>query len=138
MRLILSFFVIASSSVHAEPMWQQADHWICTLERHMRAPNGAAVVEMDPDERYYRIDFVDQTVTSAFVDGQAMTIKRDYFEAPDVNYNILVNDWGYGQYPLIIMEQAGSFWNVAGSGTLEQDEDVWVAVYKCIAEPPKS
>ena len=138
MRLILAFIILSSSSVHAEPMWQQANHWVCSLERHMRAPSGATVVEMDPEERFYRIDFVNEIVTSAFVDGEAPTIQRDYFETQGVNYNVLINDWGYGQYPSIIMEQDGSFWNVAGSGTLEPGEDVWIAVYQCRAEAPKS
>ena len=126
------------SPAMAQPMWDIAPDWACTLERHMRAPTGAEVVEMEPSGRSFHLDFEAMTVTSAFVDGTARIVQNTAHATDGITYNVIINAWPFGEFPSVFMEQDGVAWSVGGSGTLNEGDDVWVAIYRCEPSQPGS
>lgn len=136
MKYLCLAATLCAAAASAQPMWEIAPKWECNLERHMRAPTGADVVEMDPTGRAYQIDFAAKSVTSAFVDGTADIVQTSHHAANELTYNIVVNAWSFGTYPSVYMERGGEAWSVGGSGTLNDGDDVWVAVYHCLPAKP--
>ena len=99
----------------------------------MRVPGDrGAPVEMDPDQRGFEIDFRAAKVTSAFVEETADIIDRNHYRSEGAGHNVLIARWGSGDYPMVITEQNGSFWDLAGSGTLGPGDEVWLAMYECV------
>jgi len=138
MKQAWAIAVVLATSVAATPMWEQAEQWNCSLERHMRVATGASVVEMDPDDLSFVIDFEAGTLSSAFVGGAAPIIERRYYSSDGAGHNVLIAAWDSGNYPLVIQEKNGTFWQIAGSGTLEQGDEVWTAMYRCLPDLPDS
>ncbi|WP_371226497.1 hypothetical protein [Roseovarius sp. 2305UL8-3] len=138
MRTAIVIAMILATPAIASPMWEQADRWTCTLERHMRVADGTSVVEMDPNGLSFGIDFGAGTLSSAFVGGAAPIIARYHHSSDGAASNILIADWETGEYPVVIQENGGSFWQLAGSGTLEQGDEVWMAMYRCLPDVPES
>lgn len=117
----------------AEPIWDQSPHWVCTLERHLRVEPRGEVVDMDPEGRSYQIDFAAGTITSAFTDNPGRITLRSYFPSEFGNHNVLVADWGSGDYPFVILEEGTGFWEISGSGAGDPDGEAWIAMYQCFA-----
>ncbi len=138
MKYVIATTLMLATPVAATPMWEQADRWVCALERHIRVPGGDPVVEMDPNGLSFDIDFQAGTLSSAFVSGAVPIIDRASYDTDGAVYNILIAAWDSGNYPTIIQEYDGKFWEIAGSGALEQDDEVWIAMYRCAPDLPDS
>ena len=132
MRMIpIATLICLAGAATAQPMWEQALFWRCDLDRHLLAAPGRAVADMDPQARYYTIDFEAGLVTSAFIGGTAPIVERAYFASEFGNHNVLVPEWETGRYPFVILEEDTGFWEINGSGAGSPDGEAWIAMYRC-------
>jgi len=134
MRVVLSVVVLLATPAGAEPMWNTADRWQCTLNRHLRVPLAEATIAMDPAGRSYEIDFAADTVTSAFVPDAAKISERRYYPSVYSNHNVVVARWGDEDYPFVILEEQGNYWEISGSGAGDSDGEAWIAMYECLPQ----
>ena len=129
--IVMAALTLLAGAATAQPMWEQAALWRCELDRHLLAAPGRAVADMDPQRRYYMIDFEAGIVTSAFISGQAPIVERAFYASEFGNHNVLVPEWDTGRYPFIILEEDSGFWEINGSGAGSADGEAWIALYEC-------
>jgi len=102
---------------------------------HLKAQVGGSIEPMAVDGKSYRMDFGAETVTSAFTDSIGRIVGRHYYEGEFGNHNVVVVRWGGSDYPTIIVEEDGEFWETVGSGHSDTDREVWIATYRCKPQP---
>ena len=122
---------IAGPVAAEAPIWETSQSWTCPLERHMRLPLGGDVVDMPPEGKGYDIDFAAGEVTSAFTNGTGRITQRYHHASTFGDHNILVIDWGSGEYPMTIIAEDGTYFELAASGRGSDNGEVWMALYTC-------
>lgn len=122
--------LLASPAV-AEPMWEVSDQWTCNLTA--RAEMNLAREQADFLETgvSYKINFANNTRTSAYVSMTADITARRYHEGIYGNHNIITVEWDGEPYPGIVTESNGIWWTSTVSGENGRSDDLMFVYYVC-------
>ncbi len=127
------FTLCLAPSASAQAMWEIADRWTCTLEYQMilRPPAPPEVRDVSGS---YDIDFVKNTVGSAFTDGRAQIVERHSYASDFGDQTVLVKDWGGSHFSVTYVTGAGGFVtsSISSSGGLGADR--WNATSFCLPQ----
>ena len=135
-RLTLSAAIalLFSNSAIAQPMWEQSDRWRCTLELHIKAQIGQNTARFNEKSGETILDFSKGTSSSAFVSDVAIIGEKHYFESRYGKFNLIVEQWNGQDYPVMIVESKGEFWQTVASGWADADREVWISNYRCVPD----
>lgn len=125
----LALALLPALPATAEPMWDVADRWTCTLELHIKAGTDGSNVRVNEEAGSVTYDFAEGTRTSMFVDTVADIGFKTYYESAYGGFNVIELLWDGESYPVMVVEDDGEFWETAASG--QPRGEVWIASYKC-------
>ena len=119
----------------AEPMWKSSDKWRCNMEAHIKAPIGGDPLVLDHTGKFFDLNFSGGTLTSVFSDRIGLIAEKHYYVGVADDYNVIVSSWDGSEYPIIIIENGGEYWQTTASGHTEKGREVWIATYRCLPKP---
>lgn len=131
-KLLLTLgFSLAAVPALAQPMWQIADRWRCSLDLHLKLNHDGKNLRLNQESGIFTYDFAAGIATSPFGGQTADIGETHYYEGNWGAFNVIELRWGGHPYPVIIKEEDGAFWEATVSGLAGRSGEIWMAAYHC-------